>query len=69
MLALAAVDIGQIGDDKRNQHQCHGQQRQLDVEAIVHQRDGDHLADHGNPAQLYEQLHVLPLGQPLYAKQ
>ncbi|BDB69856.1 hypothetical protein Cthiooxydans_22680 [Comamonas thiooxydans] len=35
----------------------------------MHQRDGDDLADHGNPAQLNQQLHVLPLGQALYAKQ
>ncbi|MNV36312.1 hypothetical protein D3C71_1277850 [compost metagenome] len=40
-------------------HQQHLAHRQREVQAVVRHLDGEHLADHGNPAQLDQLLQVL----------
>ena len=56
------ADAGTIEGNERCHHKQHGLQRQRDVQAIVHQRNGDHLPYHREPAQLHQQVHVAAVG-------
>jgi hypothetical protein len=47
----------------QQQHDCrHRLQREWDANAVVHNQDGRHLADHRQPAQLHQQHEILAIG-------
>lgn len=58
-LFMPAQLAGHVEGDQAGQHFQHVDQRQLDAEAPGHHGDGGDLADHSDPAQLDQLLHVL----------
>ncbi|MNS95313.1 hypothetical protein D3C72_1295670 [compost metagenome] len=60
---VPAQQAGQIEGDEAGQHFEHVGHGQGDAQSHAHAEDGADLADHSQPAQLDQQLHVLVAGR------
>ena len=60
---MMAQQAGEVEGDQAGQHFEHIGHGQCDAETHADAEDGADLADHGQPAQLDQQLHVLVAGR------